>query len=191
MIRSFFVAFVIFAAPAFASEPLKTAEVDRFVSAMVAINDLDDRYPEIDVELGMDESSMGNPGAMRDAFAKIITPEGKVVLIDTIVEAVGQHPEAARELQDAMRSNGFNNPADFASVGNRLLLASARLEMSGDEIAQMQQMSNMPLEMLPPAFRDVVPFIQAFGTAVSNVPESDIEQARRVKPILDSLDDND
>ena len=188
MLRAFFSFLIFVAAPAFAAD-LTTDEVDRFVDTLVAINDLDERYPDVDVELGLDENSFGNPAGMKEAFAKIITPEGKVVLVDSIIAAVNTNPQAAAEFRSAIEANGFENPLAFASVGNRLLLAAARNEMSDEDLAQMQQITSIPAEALPPAFQQVIPFIEAFGVALTNVSQSDIEQARRVQPRLDALDD--
>ncbi len=190
MIRAFLTVLLFWATPAFAADLLTTDEVDRFVVVLTEINDLDKRYPEIDVELGLNQEAMSTPGSMLEALQRVINSEGEVTLTNAVLEAIQASPDAAREVEAAMDQNGFTDPAAFASVGNRLMLALARLEVPADELAQMQQISDMPAEMLPAPIREVVPFLEAFAKAVAAVPDEDIEQARRVKPQLDALNED-
>lgn len=187
LLRPFLV--ILFAWPmaASAADLLKEKEVQQFLTVAEAIEDFDERYPDVELDV-MGESEGKNPA---QAIGDMIDEKGRFKMFANMVEMLAKHPEARRDMEAEVKKAGFASMPEFASVGDRLMLAMARVEISDRDLREMEQAVQMVgaggLDMLPPQARQMIAPMLKIAKAMENVPESDVALAKKYKPRFDAL----
>lgn len=186
MLKRFFLA-LLFVLPgaAMAADPLTKAEVDQFINAAEKMQGLEDKYPDADIDFDIDDQDM------TEAFDMMFAEDGSIQIMRSMMNRLKDQPGVGAEMTSIVKGAGFKNLEQFGDVGDRLILAVGRLEMSNSDLAEMEQVANMsPQEMafLPANMRPMVERMGKFSKALQSVPASDLELAREAKPRLDALD---
>ncbi|GGY50061.1 hypothetical protein [Parvularcula lutaonensis] len=170
---------------ALGAEPLTKKKVDHFIAAAEKMQELEEKYPDVDIDFDIDDQDM------TEAFDMMFAEDGSLQIMRSLMNRVKDEPGVGKDMREIARSSGFSSLDEFGSVGDQLILAIARLEVSKADLAEMEQVANMPPEQLafvPANMRPMVERMGKFSKALQAVSESDLALAREAKPRLDALD---
>lgn len=180
MLRTLALSSLAFVGVAFAADPLTADEVDRFINVAEVINELDEENDGLDFDVDIDEDNF------LEAVDLFVDDDGEIVLFDLITDELLDDPDAGPEFRSALRENGFRNSDDFADVGNRLVTAMIRAEVSEDDLETLRGLVRAG-GSLPGDLPEVLSRVESLMDRLEDVPDSDVELAREAEDRFDEF----
>jgi hypothetical protein len=174
-----------FTGQAVAAEPLTEAEVKQFIEAAEALKAMEGEMENGDLDVGID----GNPLEM---LGEIFADDGSLRIMQRIITQMEDDPNVGPKVSRTIKDAGFSSNDAFASVGDRLIIAAAKSEMSQSDLKDLREakrMSQGDLRMLPQSVRKPLQDMLRFGDAVEAVPASDVALFKRYETKLEQLTD--
>lgn len=165
---------------AFAGDPLTADEVDRFINVAETLHEFDEENGSIDIDIDVDDDDVIG------ALDTLVDRDGDIVLVDAIADELMDNPETREVFRDALRANDFRDEDEFADVGNRLLTALIRAEISDDELRDLQNLANGGKD-LPAGLGETLRRLDKALDRLDEVSDSDIRLAREAEERLDDL----
>ncbi|MEM7739377.1 MAG: hypothetical protein AAF225_01075 [Pseudomonadota bacterium] len=182
MLRLFVSALVFAGSVASAAEPLTAHNIERFIAVGETLEALDERYPDIDIDMPED-----NP---QELLETLIDDQGQLHLFAVISNELAQHPQAGGDFQKAVRDEGFSSTSEFGHLGDRITTTMFALNFSESDLADLRQIGNLPsdiLSALPQDVQDLMRRAQLFAEAIDDVPETDKEALRPYQDKIQGL----
>lgn len=180
MFRTLILSSLAFVGVATAADPLTSDEVDRFLNVAEVISEIDEENDGLNFDLDIDDDNM------MEAMDLLVDEDGDIVLFDVITEELLDDEEAGPEFRVALRENGFRDSDDFADVGNRLVAAMIRAEISDSDLDDLRTAIRMA-DILPGEVREVLSRLEVLMENLEDIPDSDIELAREAEDRLDRM----
>lgn len=183
MIRIALVGLLAMIGIAHAGEPLKRAEVENFIKAAADVRALEEKYPDVDVDLDIDDQDPMN------ALGTLIDEDGQLRLMQRMFTEMSGNEPLAKDVERISRSSGFDGTMDFARIGDQIIIAAIRSEMSPSDLKELSnaEVSEAQLAMIPKEMRGMIEKALLLRNAVENVPESDVTLVREYRDQLEML----
>lgn len=177
-----FFAVLLFVLPGFAhaADLLKQSEVEGFTKVMEQMEDLSEKYPDAEADFDMDVDFQQMMTMMDTMFA-----DGKINAFGVMTDTMMKHPEMSREMLKLVRQNGFSSVPDFTDVGNRVVAAMMRADVSASDLREMKMMSSLPesqMAMIPEPMRKMAMYGPVIAEALESVPSEDVQLVKKLKP---------
>ncbi|MEL6362163.1 MAG: hypothetical protein AAFR21_13880 [Pseudomonadota bacterium] len=165
---------LIWAGPALAGDKaLTTADAKKFTASLPAATELGEGFKE----KGVDLFNSTEPKLAADGTFK---PYSTLLL-----EMKDAHPAEYRQVNAMAKSAKFSNAVEWASVGDRVMLAYIADKMPPNAGAMMSAMTPEMMAMMPPETRAKLETSKAVMSAVDNVPQADKDA---LEPVMADLD---
>lgn len=180
LLRTTLVLFAFLPGLAQAADLLKASDVTNFVTAYEKMEALQSKYP--DVETNLDATA---DFSMAMEMIDRMIDGGKLNFLGVVMEEAMQHPQMSADLRGVVKSSGFASVDQFSDVGNRIIAAYMRSEMSGSDLREMQMMGDLPesqLAMIPAPMRKMAQYGPLLARALEKVPADDVKLVKKMKP---------
>ncbi|MEM9233374.1 MAG: hypothetical protein AAGA69_03950 [Pseudomonadota bacterium] len=174
--------FVLIVSPAMAGDNFSSKDVENFIGVMKDLDGFEDRYPDLDTQMGID---MESP----DALANIIDDNGNIAIFTNMMPKMPAGP-ARKEATAAIKKNGFSSVDKFAGKADSIMAAFMAIEMEGQDMSMVNSMDDAMLASMPPQVQQQFGTIKKMISAVGRVPASDVETLRPLLPQLKAAMDN-
>ncbi len=161
-----------------------TKDVENFIGTMQSLEGLDSRYPD----LGL---NMAAPGGMN--IGDVISENGRLTILSALSTRLNEHPQAATEIQRAVKSNGFSSIDQWAKIGDAIITTYTATQIDDQDLQQMEMMKQMDpamLDSLPPQAKQAFEAMTRLQNVKSSVPQDDIDTLMPMMTQLERAMDN-
>lgn len=148
-------------------------QLDGFIQTMKDMDGLDEKYPDIEMDMFGDETP---------DTSKFVNSDGKMILFNTLVDYVEQNDALKSDMSQIVKSNGFKSLNQWAEVGNGIFGAYMALQFEETDMSGMEQMTPEMMAQLPPQAQAMFKMIDA----TKNVPAEDKELMRSRQDAFDA-----
>jgi len=176
-------AFVLVVVPAAAVDkvkPLTESEIDNFISAMPATQEVGEKMQAEGVEIDWVDQMAPKAGEEFRPYSKSLS-----VLKE-------EQPARVKELSSAVKPHGFSSAEDWAETGDKAMKAYIAVTMERENPQGFQMPAEMTPEMLamvPPQMRAQIEAAMAMMAAVEATPEPDRVAMRKKYDSFDAAID--
>lgn len=168
-------AFLIFATAQAGAKNFSSSDVENFIKVAQQLEGIDERYPDADLGLNIDGP---------EGFAEFLDEDGSFAVFSKGLAKMPAGP-ARQEVSSTIKSNGFASMDSFASIADDIMMAYVAIEMEGQDMSAMNQMTPAMLASMPPAVQEQMKTIKLLMSAVQKVPAEDVATLKPLKGKLD------